>query len=282
MKSKFCIIIPIYKEELDCTEKLSLKRLVKVIGQNNYPIFLVKPTSLNCDNYYKIINKDKVREISFDDKYFVDTKAYSQLCINYDFYNKFSVYEYMYIYQLDCYIFEDHLKDWCDFGYDYIGAPILATNAGWNTVNSRTNKWEPVVGNGGFSLRKISTFLDLTNPEGEFRKYYNITDELTSKVVYEDKYFCNDLYRFYDLELPNWLYASRFSWDMNVDLYKKYFNIEYLPMAVHAWPKNIRYWQDKIEEIKNDKGNIIVNFCEEKYKDFFKEYYNENNDTIKV
>ena len=33
------------------------------------------------------------------------------------------------------------------------------------------------VGNGGFSLRKVEVFKDLTNPKGEFRQYYNLTDE---------------------------------------------------------------------------------------------------------
>lgn len=277
MKSKFCIVIPIYKEELDCTEELSLKRLYKIIKGKNYPLFFVKPNSLDAKNYYKIIKKDDVREFSFDDKYFIDIHGYSQLCLSYDFYNRFSAYKYMYIYQLDCYLIEDNLLSWCEFDFDYIGGPILSTGAGWNTLDKETNKWEPMVGNGGFSLRKIEVFKELTDPEGEFRKHYNIDDELINKVIYEDKYFCNDLYNFYDLNMPNWIVASKFAWDMNVDLYKRLFDIEYLPMCAHAWTRNIRYWKDKFEEIDQK----IVDFCEEKYKELFEKYYNENNETIK-
>ena len=42
-------------------------------------------------------------------------------------------------------------------------------------------------------------------------------------------------------------------------------------MACHAWPKNIRFWKDKIKEIDNN----IIDYCEEKYKEFFKLYYGE-------
>ena len=242
MKSKFCIMIPIYKEELDCTEELSLKRLYKLIKGKNYPLFFVKPQSLNTKNYYKIIDKKDIRELNFDDKYFEDIHGYSQLCLSYDFYNSVN-YDYMYIYQLDCYLIEDKLNEWCEFGFDYIGGPILSTGAGWDTLDKETQKWEPMVGNGGFSLRKIETFKELTDPEGEFRKHYNVDDELINKVIYEDKYFCNDLLNFYDLNMPNWIVASKFAWDMNVDLYKKIFNIDYLPIVptkdfctVYLWP----------------------------------------------
>ena len=276
-KQKFCIVIPIYKEELDCTEDLSLKRLIKIIGDKDYHIYLICPNRLDTNKYYEILDKNKINEIRYDDKYFIDTKGYSQLCLSYDFYNQFSNYEYMYIYQLDCYIFNDQLKEWCSLGYDYIGAPILATTAGWDTFNDKTKKWEPKVGNGGFSLRKIDTFKELTDPTGEFRTYYKVTDEIISKIIYEDKYFCNDIINFYELNIPNWIVASKFSWDMNVDIYKKMFNIDYNPMAVHAWPKNIRYWKDKFEEM----NKTIVDFCENKYSDFFEKYYNDEDQTIK-
>ena len=31
----------------------------------------------------------------------------------------------MLIYQLDCYLFEDKIDEWCNKGYDYIGALAL-------------------------------------------------------------------------------------------------------------------------------------------------------------
>ena len=41
--NKFCIVIPIYKEDLDCIEKVSLTQLWKVIGGKHYHIYFVRP-----------------------------------------------------------------------------------------------------------------------------------------------------------------------------------------------------------------------------------------------
>ena len=266
---KFCIVIPIYKEKLDVIDDLSLKRLVKVIG-TKYDTFLVKPKSLNCKNYYKILDKKHIKEISFDDKFFKDTASYSQLCLQYDFYDKFSKYEYMYIYQTDCYLVEDKLEDWCNRGYDYIGPPIISNNAGWVNPHDQ-NKYEPQVGNGGFSLRKIEVFKDITDPNGEFRKTYELTDERLSKVIFEDKYFLNDIYNYYDIYTPYWVEALFFGMDMNVDIIYNNMKFIGLPMGIHAWGKNIRYWQNVLEELKDNKE--VIDYCENLYKEFFDIYY---------
>lgn len=274
---QFCIVIPIYKTELDEIDKLSLKRLDTVIGKK-YDIYLVKPNSLKCKNYYKYLNKKCVTELSFDDHFFENTASYSQLCLSYDFYNSFSDYEYMYIYQTDCYLVEDKLEEWCNKGYDYVGAPIIASDASWKNFKN-PNIYEPQVGNGGFSLRKIEIFKDITNPDGEFRQYYKLTDELLSKVIYEDKYFCNDLYQYYDLVKPNWEEALLFGIDMNADVIYEKLNMPVLPMGIHAWSKNIRYWKTVLPELKDNKK--VSDLCEERYADYFKLYYGENDSTTK-
>lgn len=264
----FCIVIPIYKEELNCIDKLSLSRLNKIIG-NKYDIYLVKPSGLITDEYYKLLDKSCVNEIEFDKEYFESTSSYSQLCLQYSFYDKFSEYKYMYIYQTDCYLVYDNLEEWCNKEYDYVGAPIIATDAGWKNWDN-PNNYVPQVGNGGFSIRKIEVFKDLTDPNGEFRKYYKITDELISKVIYEDKYFCNDIYNYYDIVKPSWKEAIYFALDMNVDaIYSGGFTE--LPMCIHAWPKNIRYWKNILEELIDNQE--INDYCEDKYKEYFKLYY---------
>ncbi len=274
---KFCIVIPIYKEDLDPIDKLSLERLHKIIS-NKYDIYLVKPESLNPKNYYKILKKKNIYEVIFDSKYFKDTASYSQLCLQYDFYNKFSDYEYMYIYQTDCYLVDDKLEEWCDKGYEYVGPPIISNNAGWKDYRNK-DKYEPQVGNGGFSLRKIEVFKDITDPEGEFRKKYNLNDEQLSKVVFEDKYFLNDIYDFYEIITPSWIEALLFGIDMNADIIYNVMKFQELPMGIHAWGKNIRYWQNVLEELKDNKE--VIDFCEDKYQEFFKVYYNQENNLEK-
>jgi len=168
---KFCIVIPIYKEDLDPIDEVSLKRLHKIVG-NKYDIYLVKSNELDAKKYYNILKQKNVCEVIFDKKYFESTASYSQLCLQYDFYDKFSDYEYMYIYQTDCYLVEDKLEEWCNKGYEYIGPPIISNNAGWKDYK-HPEKYEPQVGNGGFSLRKIEVFKDITDPKGEFLSFLN-------------------------------------------------------------------------------------------------------------
>jgi hypothetical protein len=280
--NKFCIVIPIYKSEPDYIEEVSLKRLNTVIGKKNYNVYFVAYSELDLTKYYEFVNDLTVSPIFFDKRFFESKHTYSQLCINYDFYNVFSEYEYMYIYQTDCYLNTDNLFDFCELGYDYIGAPIMSTDCGWPTVteNKQGNKvYMPVIGNGGFSLRKIETFKDITNPNGEFIQEYNLTEDILKNVIWEDLYFCVTIKQLYDLNISPLHIGTKFAWDMSVDILYDFFKIKTLPMCIHAWDKNIRFWNKHIPElIENEE---ITNYCENKYKDFFKVYYDENNSTMR-
>ena len=297
MITEYCIVIPIYKAELDCVEEISLRRLRKILIDDKMnvgiwheyedysPVYLVCPKGLDTSKYEEIYNvgdeKIDLKKVEFDPGYFKSTATYSQLCINYDFYKTFDKYEYMLIYQLDCYLFKDEILQWCRKGYDYIGGPILSTDCGWDTVKKsrKGEEWKPFVGNGGLSLRKISTFLDITNPEGEFRKRYNLTDDKLKNVIFEDKYFCNDLYNLYELEVPNWKEALEFAMDMSIDVIYNYIKFEGTPMGIHSVDKNIRWWKKVIPEFMDEK---VIDYCENKHKEFFKIYYDENDSTIRT
>jgi hypothetical protein len=277
---KFCIVIPIYKEELDCVEEISLKRLYTVIGDKDYDVFLVYPNEMNLENYLNIYSS--LKQVAFDPIYFKNTHTYSQLCLNYNFYNMFSEYEYMLIYQLDCYLFYDEIEKWCNKGYDYIGEPIVSTDRGWDTIKEDNKKkkkgYQPYVGNGGFSLRKIETFKDICNPNGELRRRYKLTDDKLVKVRYEDKYFCNDLYNYYRLNIPNWKEALWFGLDMSVDVIYTFFKMDVKPMGIHSVDKNIRWWKKVIPEFSDQN---VIDFCEKKHEKFFKLYYDENDSTLR-
>lgn len=275
---QFCIVIPIYKKELNCIEKISIESLKREIGNKKYDIYFVCPESLDISEYLKYLPKAK--EKRFPDKFFESTATYSRLCISYDFYDSFSNYEYMIIYQLDCYLFKDEFKKWCSKGYDYIGGPILSTDCGWDTVKkNQGDHYQPYVGNGGFSLRKIETFKDICDPEGELRTLYSITDEFLDKMRWEDKFFCNDLYNIYKLNTPNWVEALEFGMDMSIDVIYEKYKYDKLPMCVHAWDKNIRWWKNVIPELIGNKE--VEEFCENKHKKFFSLYYDENNKTYR-
>lgn len=287
--NKFCIVIPIYNEEPDITEKLSLQRLFKVIGNKNYDVYFVCPhckdkagtetygVHFDTKPYFDLIGKTKcnVKEERFEDWYFTSTAAYSAMCLSDLFYKRFSNYEFMYIYQLDCYLLRDEFANFCELDFDYIGAPIIAENCGWKT-EYKDGKLTPKVGNGGFSLRKISTFIDLLNPNGTFRTTYNISETTLHKVAFEDMFLCQFVPDKYDLKIADADTAYFFAWDLNADIMFKLGNEQYLPMAAHAWPKNIRFYKDVFEELIGNKE--VEDYCEEKYKEDFKIYYKKQNE----
>ena len=274
------VVIPVYKETLDCVEEISLKRLYTVLKDSTQDVCLIYPDGMNTKAYTDIYPNLSLK--TFDPKYFKNTQMYSQLCLSYDFYDYFSRdYKYMLIYQLDCYIFYNAIDEWCEKGYDYVGGPILSTDCGWDTVKKSREgqKWQPYVGNGGLSLRNLETFKEITDPNGALRKSLGLTDEKLSGVRFEDKYFCNDLYDYYELSIPNWIDAMNFALDMSVDIIYNHLNLNPKPMGIHSVDKNIRFWKHVIPEFKEQK---VIDYCEEKHKEFFKLYYDENDSTLRT
>ena len=109
--------------------------------------------------------------------------------------------EYILIYQLDAFVFKDELKEWCQKGYDYIGAPWIATieNTIWlkyfNIVarkfrSKNKNNREQIffkVGNGGFSLRRTSSHYSIVKENEPFITQFlnaDIKEIMLSKMFF--------------------------------------------------------------------------------------------------
>ena len=154
---KAIIVIPVYKKEPDKFEILSLRRCLKILGKHT--ICLLTPATLDLSQYQAIFGEMSGTFITehFDDAYFKSQKGYNQLLLTREFYERFQSWNYMLIYQLDAYVFSDQLKEWCEKGYDYIGAP-------WCKLN-QTIDWNNS-GNGGFSLRFIPAFIRIFSHTG--------------------------------------------------------------------------------------------------------------------
>lgn len=143
MSKLVAVLTPVYHEELAPEEKISLGHLRHFLS--SYDRYFIVPKGLQ-------LRLPGFERCDFDPHFFTHTDAYSKLLLSPQFYEKFSDYEYILIYQLDCLVFSDQLAEWCRAGYDYIGAPLFR------------NKDEPQkgfsrVGNGGLSLRKVESFL---------------------------------------------------------------------------------------------------------------------------
>jgi len=142
------VVVPLSnREELTPAETISFNHLTHFLG--NYDKYLVAPKSLQI-NYSDFTIK------RFDNRFFGSAAAYNKLMLIPKFYEAFIDYKFILLYHLDSLVFSDDLIKWCERDFDYIGAPwIKFPDAPYAGMPA----YEGKVGNGGFSLRKIRSFL---------------------------------------------------------------------------------------------------------------------------
>ncbi|HYN85820.1 MAG TPA: DUF5672 family protein [Pyrinomonadaceae bacterium] len=145
------VVVPVYRETLAADEELSRRHLEHYLGA--YDKFLVAPERLS-------FTLPGYGVVKFADAFFHSPVTYSALLVSEEFYRAFHAYDYILVYQLDALVFSDRLREWCATGLDYVGAPWLPGEAGTGFVS------EPAVGNGGFSLRRVRSFLEVLSAEG--------------------------------------------------------------------------------------------------------------------
>jgi len=150
---KVVIIIPIYIEKPTNNERQSIIQTFNTLEV--YTIVFIAPEGLNIEYYKEIVYNCNVivKFHFFSPTFFRNIEGYNRLMLSADFYLQFVDYEFMLIYQLDAFVFKDELMYWCNLGYDYIGAP-------WIVKREDRLIIETFAGNGGFSLRRIQSFVD--------------------------------------------------------------------------------------------------------------------------
>jgi hypothetical protein len=199
----------------------------------------------------------------YNKKYFSSIQGYNQLMLSKEFYYNYRDYKYILIYQLDAYVFYDKLAYWCLKDYDYIGSPWLVVSK-----NNTLKKWflsqinwfwdlfrelkiplsaNNQVGNGGFSLRKISKFIDVLEKVDKKILYtYNHCNEVKYN---EDVFWSLEIEKDPKLKLnkPKINEASMFSVDGNP--HDLLLDIKQLPFGCHGWNKSnqIQNWTTIIE-----------------------------------
>jgi hypothetical protein len=141
------VIVPVYREWLEPEEECAVRHLRRYLAR--YDCYQLSPRGL-------ALRLEGLRPRLYEESWFRSTASYSKLCLSRMFYEDFADYDYMLIYQLDCLVFRDELSEWCERGYDYLGAPLFQA------------KDDPRAGfsggcNGGLSLRKVRSFLAVLN-----------------------------------------------------------------------------------------------------------------------
>lgn len=170
-KEECCVVIPVYKKNPVFFEQASLMQCVRVLGQK-YDIYLVAPLGLDLSGYTSLCPGFKFKIKRLAKGFFESVSSYNQLCKRWEFYNAFTDYQFMLIYQLDCWIFSDNLEYFVSLDYDYIGAP-------WFEKNTEKNKARVTkCGNGGFSLRKIDKFIEVCKKHEEEADNVNVAEDV--------------------------------------------------------------------------------------------------------
>ena len=170
VNNRLCIYVQLYKPVLSDEELISLEQLCYVVN-NKYDIILSCPYNFNTAYYQDFINLLEYQNIQFvnlPEIYYQSIETYNQLCLSWKFYNIFSYYDYMLVYQLDSIIYYDNLEYFMSLNYDFIGAPH--------------NSPYRMCGNGGFSLRKVKSMINiLRNTDIDYTIFEDIF--INSKII---------------------------------------------------------------------------------------------------
>lgn len=248
------ILIPIYKSFFGELEEKSFLQCVKVLEK--YEIVLVQPEGL--DNSYITKKFDKIAVESFSKHYFENIEGYNELLLSTAFYERFLDSEYILIYQLDAFVFKDELKEWCQKGYDYIGAPWIATieNTIWlkyfNIVarkfrSKNKNNREQIffkVGNGGFSLRRTSSHYSIVKENEPFITQF-LNADIKEIYAIEDVFWSLKAPEFdVNFKIPDYKEALNFAIDRKPKIAFGLINNQ-LPFGCHGInkPKVVDFWK---------------------------------------
>lgn len=239
---KVVVAIPLYKTGLSDYEMLSLKRSLHMLG--SHPITIICPQGLDFAPLQGLLNNIPHNILQFEDHYFKSASGYNALMLSEVFYNSLSNYEYVLICQTDVFVFEDRLEYWCNKGYDYIGAPwiaskqtplkhLLLTLSNLFKKKKKTTAHFFRTGNGGFSLRRVATMQHIVSSQKE-----NIAHLLQNPNIYshqnEDIYFSLVAPLYTKMKIPDYVEAVDFAIDRKPDISLK-LNHNKLPFACHRF-----------------------------------------------
>ncbi|MET0207944.1 MAG: DUF5672 family protein [Burkholderiaceae bacterium] len=189
------IVIPIHLPEPDVLGRVSLSQTLAVL--NRYRITFMAPTQLDV-SWYENFCRGRA-DIAFERFEWQGREQFSELMIAPLFYERFLDYEYILICHLDAFVFRDELADWCNKGYDYL--PSVIYNADWAKGMTASKRKTFVLrairkltgiapseyfGNGGFSLRKVRSFHDVTSRFRLFTAMNRLMRRLRRRGFLED------------------------------------------------------------------------------------------------
>ncbi len=272
------IVIPLYSTDLAPSERLSLSQCFAVL--KSYPKVLVVPQGLDLDELALHLPENVGIE-TFPPEFFEGREGYNRLLLSPDLYDRFRDHDYLLIHQLDVFVFRDELQQWVAKGYDYVGAPSFIQK---EDDPGKLENW--TTGNGGLSLRKVSSMLRVLKSRKNFFATGDYREKMKAKgdpwllrevkTVFKSLGFRNKmpwiLKHFKDNEDVFWsFHASKMDPSFRkapVEEARKFALEKYpsalwheekgLPFGVHAWEKyDPAFWAPLIEKHTVGKGSVI-------------------------
>jgi len=259
-KKDIVIVIPTHKATINANEKTSLTQLLKILP--DYPLFFAIPESLSFSPAQLLPgNKflEKAGIVRFKDESFASAKGYNKLIVTKDFFEPFKKYKFLFLYQMDAYVFYDGLQEWAAKGYDYLGAPWVKEDELRFMHSMYRGKWRFVfsfmrlinkvffgkkdyaIGNGGMSLRNISKSLLVLDKLSSLANRWSIHEDIFWSMA------APILYPFF--KVPNMMDAFSFSFERDPEKFLE-LNNNQLPFGCHAWEKfSPEFWQKHIQMV---------------------------------
>ena len=90
---------------------------------SKHQICIVHPSGLNIDAYLSLIPQAKL--VHVPPAWMESKRAYNRMLINSNFFRIFDAYTHLLIHEPDALVVSDCLTDWCEAGFDFIGAPLF-------------------------------------------------------------------------------------------------------------------------------------------------------------
>ncbi len=158
---RYVTTVPVYQRHPSLADARSLLQL-RFLGIEN--VTLACPENLDLSEYLNLWPELRVQR--YDAQHFLSVQTYNDLVISPAFYEPYDDdYDYLLICQLDAFLLSNQVTQFCELGYDFYGAPWIK---GFPQYRFLCNRW-PIqintkrfyVGNGGLSLRKIASTLNL-------------------------------------------------------------------------------------------------------------------------
>lgn len=257
-KYRTAVVVPAYRHLSD-DEKISMRQCVDVLG--GHDIIVIHPERLDLTEDLQPWQSVVVKALR--NEWFDGVKGYNSMLLSTEFYDLFSAYDYILIYQLDAYVFRNELDEWVAKGYDYIGAPWIIKRGlsyylfgGWMQALHR--KLHPIgegenmvhahlafsVGNGGLSLRRVSKMREMAEQFADEISRLRFGEE---RRAAEDVFFSLVAGHRCGLKKPGWREALAFAWESKPDYCMH--TIGKLPFGCHAWslPRYKSFWKQYIK-----------------------------------